>query len=192
MTVAAPGEGRYARVEREQRWVLSGRPGGLGDPVSISDRYLTGTRLRLRRMTSAGAHTYKLGQKVRLSPDQPGVVSLTTIYLSADEFLALSHLGGDELTKIRWRRPEGRAVVDEFAGPLTGLVLAEVELGPGEPPTTPPPLAVAEVTDDDRFSGGTLARLDAAGIAGLFDVVAALRAQAGPNGDTAGTQEDRP
>jgi CYTH domain-containing protein len=46
--------------------------------------------------------------------------------------------------------------VDEFGGPLTGLVLAEVELGPDETRLGPPPLSVADVTDDDRFSGGTL------------------------------------
>ena len=192
MSAGAPGEGRYARLEREQRWVLSGRPGDLCDPVSISDRYLAGTRLRLRRTTSARTDTYKLSQKVRLRPEEPGVVSLTTIYLSPDEFGALGNLAGDDLAKTRWRIPEGRAVVDDFAGPLAGLVLAEVELDPGEPPMPPPPLAVADVTDDDRFSGGALARLDAPGIAGLFDLVAALRAQAGPTGGTAGTQGDPP
>src|SRR5580658_3853384 len=44
------GQGRYAQVEREQRWILPTRPDDLADPVSIVDLYIHGTRLRLRRM----------------------------------------------------------------------------------------------------------------------------------------------
>jgi len=42
-----PGEGRYAHFEREQRWILRGRPDELDQPVSIVDLYIRGTRLRL-------------------------------------------------------------------------------------------------------------------------------------------------
>jgi len=45
-----PGEGRYAHLEREQRWLVRQRPDGLHGPVSIVDRYVTGTGIRLRRM----------------------------------------------------------------------------------------------------------------------------------------------
>ena len=77
-----PGEGRYARVEREQRWVLRVLPDGRDQPVSIVDLYLRGTRLRLRRMQTEAGAVYKLGQKVRPDPDTPGVVKLTNMYLS--------------------------------------------------------------------------------------------------------------
>lgn len=48
--------------------------------------------------------------------------------------------------------------VDEFHEELAGLVLAEVDLGEhGSPrPGLPIPF-VADVTDDDRFTGGALA-----------------------------------
>jgi CYTH domain-containing protein len=180
-----PGEGRYARLEREQRWVLSGRPAGLDDPVSIVDHYLTGTRLRLRRVAGGGAVTYKLGQKVRARPEDPESVALTTIYLGEEEYAAVARLGGAELSKTRWRWDGQRPiVVDVLAGPLEGLVLAEVELGADEPRRPPPPLALRDVTADDRFSGGALAHLGAAGVERLLAHVSALRREGRPGGST--------
>ena len=83
---------------------------------------------------TGGATTYKLGQKVRPEPDSPAIVKLTNIYLSAQEYEVLRALPGRELRKTRWRSgyAAGRLVVDEFGDPLTGLVLAELELRPGE------------------------------------------------------------
>lgn len=53
---------------------------------------------------------------------------------------------------------EGKTVaVDQFHGRLDGLVLAEVELTPGDPRLGRPQFAVRDVTNDDRFSGGALA-----------------------------------
>jgi CYTH domain-containing protein len=154
------GEGRYARVEREQRWLLRAQPDGLDRPVSIVDRYITDTRLRLRRMEDGAVVVYKLAQKVRADPQTPQTVQLTNIYLSEQEYATLRRLGGAEIRKTRWRwspAERGRLAVDEFQGDLTGLVLAEVELAPDEPELPAPPYAVADVTDDERFCGGTLA-----------------------------------
>jgi hypothetical protein len=53
--------GRYSKVEREQRWVLRAIPAGIIDPVEISDLYLRGTELRLRRMESSRELIWKLG-----------------------------------------------------------------------------------------------------------------------------------
>ena len=69
--------GPYARTEREQRWLLSGLPGNMVEPVEIHDRYLTGSTLRLRSMRSASGTVYKLGQKVRAKAGSPERVSLT-------------------------------------------------------------------------------------------------------------------
>ena len=167
------GQGRYARPEREQRWILASRPDGLDRPVAIVDLYIPGTRLRVRRMTTDTDVVYKLGQKVRPTPDDPELVKLTNMYLSEPEYSTLARLGGAEISKTRWRwisldRP---LVVDVFEGPLAGLVLAEMELGPDEPRVDPPPLVVADVTNDDRFSGGTLATTTSAQLTAL---VAAL------------------
>lgn len=164
------GEGRYARVEREQRWVLDGRPEGLDRPVSIVDLYIMGTRLRLRRMASDAEVVHKLGQKVRPEPDSPETVKSTNMYLSEREYATVAGLGGVEIHKTRWRWSGGERaiVVDEFQGPHTGLVLAEVELEEDEPRLGRPPGAMTDVTDDDRFSGGTLAGTTATEMAALF------------------------
>jgi CYTH domain-containing protein len=158
-----PGAGPYARLEREQRWLLSRLPDDVVDPVAIHDRYLTGSTLRLRRMrTGSGPGTvYKLGQKVRATPDSPERVSLTNMYLREHEFDLLGQLEGATLDKTRWQWPTGDHVlsVDQFEGNLDGLVLAEVELREDEARLPALGLAVADVTSEDRFSGVRLAHL---------------------------------
>jgi len=155
VTNREPGVGRYAQPEREQRWLLARRPDDLRRPVAIVDRYIAGTRLRLRRMQSSAGVTHKLGQKVRPDPSSPVLVQLTNIYLSDDEYALLLPLGGHQIGKTRWRWTVGgeTLAVDEFSGELAGLVLAEIELRPEEPRRPSPSVAVAEVTEDDRFSG---------------------------------------
>ncbi|HMC51678.1 MAG TPA: hypothetical protein VKI64_02880, partial [Acidimicrobiales bacterium] len=141
-------------------WLLR-EPPDLADAVgevAITDHYLTGTRLRLRMAVDrrgAVPTTYKLGQKV---PGPGGGPRLTTnIYLTHAEYELLRTLGGDRLTKVRHSFPPFG--VDVFDPPLDGLVLAEAEL-PSQDEAAAiagPDLAVAEVTDDDRFTGGRLA-----------------------------------
>ena len=157
-----PGEGRYAVTEREQRWLLRRLPEGVTNPVEITDTYLRHSTLRLRRARNGSTVVHKLGQKVRHDPLRPSLVQLTNIYLTEQEFTHLGQLkGGEVLSKTRWRWPVGGVVfsVDEFGAPLQGLVLAEIELDLGVPGPPLPPLAVADVTEDDRFSGGRLASM---------------------------------
>ncbi|MGH2353474.1 MAG: hypothetical protein ACRDJN_17865, partial [Chloroflexota bacterium] len=106
---------------------------------------------------------YKLGQKVRLHAANPETVKLTNVYLSYEEFAVLASLPAAELCKTRWRVTwEGKTVaVDQLHGHLEGLVLAEVELAPGDRRLASPPFAARDVTNDDRFSGGALALTDA-------------------------------
>jgi len=146
--------------------------------LEIEDRYLRGTRLRLRTVREEGlVPVRKLGQKVRPDQDHPSTVEHTTMYLDEVESSALAALPGDALIKTRTLKPlQGLTVaVDVFAGPLTGLVLAEVDLGDtGLLPSSGPPLIwLAEVTDDERFTGGHLARTSSAHLIALlreFDV----------------------
>jgi CYTH domain-containing protein len=178
MAGRAPGEGRYAHLEREQRWIARAVPPDAGRPVSIVDRYISGTRLRLRRSESDGEVVFKLGQKVRSDPADPEVLKLTNLYLSAEEYAVLAALAASESRKTRWHAAwEGRTVsIDQFRGRLDGLVLAEVELGADEPLLSPPPYALRDVTNEDRFSGGALAfASDAAVAALLIEVAAAAR-----------------
>lgn len=170
-----PGGGRYARVEREQRWALRQRPDGLTEPTAIVDRYLIGTRLRLRQADTGGGVVYKLAQKVRPDEASPELVKLTNIYLSESEYRVICRLAALELRKTRWRLPAAsrRIVVDEFHGELAGLIVAEVELAPGEAFGALPGIPAVDVTRDDRFSGGRLVAATAAEVRQLLAIVAA-------------------
>jgi len=170
MSDRKPGRGRYAHPEREQRWLLEQVPDGVTPVAEIFDRYIHGTQLRLRRTENADGIVFKLGQKVRADPADPEIVSLTNFYLSEGEFNVVLALPAAELRKtrsrVRWE--DHTAVVDVFHGHLDGLVLAEVELSAAEPLLTRPPWAAADVTNDDRFSGGALAVATDATIAALL------------------------
>ena len=152
---------KYARVEIERRFLLAGVPEGAGVLAvdEIHDRYLDGTRLRLRRMARLGGATHlKLTQKL---PEPDGGArqgALTTIYLSEAEHATVARLPAAELRKSRLSiAPYG---VDVFHGELEGLHLAEAEFATMEDAAALVPAAFcrAEVTSDRRFTGGELAR----------------------------------
>ena len=159
MGYGLPGSGRYSQIEREQRWLLRECPAGLVDPVQIHDIYLRDTNLRLRRMESPRGVIWKLGQKVRERPESPETVRLTNIYLAEREYNTLIALEGAQLSKTRWHWVCGdrQLSVDVFAEPLTGLVVAEIELGPRDLHLDAPAGALADVTYNNQFSGGVLA-----------------------------------
>jgi CYTH domain-containing protein len=122
-------EGKYARIERERRFLVAQPPPASAAVrvVQITDRYLTGTRLRLRRMQhpDSGRCDFKFTQK--LPTHRPGHVQalITNTYLDQAEYDLLSTLPAAVLTKTRLSVPP--MGVDVFVGPLAGLVLAEVE-----------------------------------------------------------------
>lgn len=165
-----PGAGRYAHLEREQRWLLREVPSAAVRRCELVDRYIRGTRLRLRRVTTDDAVVVKLAQKIRVTDADPERVMLTNLYLSADEHAALAALPADVITKTRWAATWAgtELAIDEFHGQLSGLVLAETELGPDDQLLGLPDFAVRDVTHDDRFSGGALATMGAAEIGTLL------------------------
>ncbi|MFE3204887.1 hypothetical protein [Embleya sp. NPDC059237] len=151
--------GKYARIERERRFLLAAppAPSDITDTWTIGDRYLVGTRLRLRCVERPdGGREFKLTQKVPVV--RPGAVQglITNTYLSPAEYDLLASLPAGVLSKTRYRIPP--VGVDVFDGPLRGLVLAEAEFADDEEARSfvPPPECVAEVTDDPRFTGGSL------------------------------------
>ncbi len=168
--IRSPGRGRYARPEREQRFLVAELPPRLVDERLIEDLYLDGLSLRLRMVSHDGSTTFKLTQKVRSSPSEPFAVSTTTIYLSEHEHDRLRVLPGARLAKRRrlWHEDGQVFAVDEFQGVLDGLRLAEVEVHDLDTTLTPPSWTGREVTHDDRFSGGALARVDAASAPSLL------------------------
>jgi CYTH domain-containing protein len=104
---------------------------------------------------------------------------MTNIYLSEAEFQLLGQLDGAVLSKTRWQWSVAKRVfsVDQFGGALEGIVLAEIELPLDAEPAAPPPLMVADVTEDDRFSGSRLAVLTRSEATDLVRIVATLPGQ---------------
>jgi len=155
-------EGKYARIERERRFLLAEPPtaGAVTESRRIIDRYLPGTRLRLRRVDGpdSGAQQFKFTQKVPAG--QPGHVRglITNTYLSVAEYELLAALPANLLCKTRLSVPP--LAIDVFEPPLHGLVLAEAEFTTDEAAQSfpLPPAATAEVTGDNRFTGGSLAQ----------------------------------
>ena len=134
-------------------------PANATDERVIVDHYWTGTSLRLRMIQNRDETVYKLCQKVRLEPAHPELAKITNIYLSSDDFQILSVTPSSILSKSRWTSVSNGVdfAIDEFKGRHSGLVLAERELRGDEPPSQGPILALAEVTDDNEYSGGWLA-----------------------------------
>jgi CYTH domain-containing protein len=134
-------------------------PPGLTDERVIVDHYWNGTTLRLRMVHDDDGTIYKLSQKVRVEEHNPELVKITNIYLSESEFRALSVTPAAIVSKSRWNVTSNgvRYSVDEFKGRHAGLTLAEIELGENEPRAIDPDFALAEVTDDNEYSGGWLA-----------------------------------
>ena len=69
-------ESRYARVERERRYLLRDLPEGMtrADPhLQITDNYITGTRLRIRKVREPRSNkwTVKFTQKFAPDPGDP-------------------------------------------------------------------------------------------------------------------------
>jgi CYTH domain-containing protein len=153
-------QSKYARIEIERRFLLEGVPEAAEVLAinEIGDRYLDGTRLRLRRMARVGGPTQlKLTQKLP-DPDGARQGALTTIYLSEAEHAAFAQLPAATLSKSRLSiAPYG---VDVFHGELEGLYLAEAEFATVEDALALVPAAFcrAEVTADRRFTGGELVR----------------------------------
>ncbi|RBY79229.1 hypothetical protein DQ239_06155 [Blastococcus sp. TF02-09] len=149
---------KYAVVERERRYLLASLPESVTATREIVDRYLIGTRLRLREVHGPdGTVVRKLGHKVRLS-DGPGEIACTSLYLDDAEWEVLAALPARTLRKKRHTvaRDGWLVAVDEHED---GALVAEIDDG-GEPSDRVPGWldVVREVTSDEAWTGGGLAR----------------------------------
>lgn len=159
---------KYARVERERRYLLQDLPEGLtraDHHLQITDNYLTGTRLRLRKVRDPKTNKWivKFTQKFAPNPEDLSRTLITNIYLNALEAETLAVFEANEIRKNRYRFEfEGRRFsIDMFLGDLFGLVLAETDFDTDEALDnfSKPPFALAEVTNNEIFSGGRLSEL---------------------------------
>jgi CYTH domain-containing protein len=148
---------KYAVVERERRYRLGRLPDGVSSTKEILDRYVTGTRLRLREVRdSDGTVTRKLGHKVRLT-DGPTEVACTNFYLDDDEWALLAALPARLLRKRRHmiHRDGLLVAVDEHDD---GTLIAEIDDGDQPSDFVPEWLDVVDdVTADEAWTGARLA-----------------------------------
>ena len=157
---------KYSLLEIERRMLVD--PHSLPDLGGcesrlIEDRYFEFGRMRLRKISSAGAPVsiFKLCKKYgkTSSCSEP----IANLYLSETEYAEFLKLPGDDLVKRRYRYEfEGRVFsVDEHTGILSGLFIVEKEGASSEELDSMrfPPFAIRDVTEDSRFSGSNLAKI---------------------------------
>jgi CYTH domain-containing protein len=161
-------ESKYARIERERRYLLQDLPEGLSRAdhhLQITDNYITGTRVRIRKVRDPKTNKWivKFTQKFAPNPEDLSRTIITNTYLNAIEAETLGIFAANEIRKNRYPFEfEGRHFsVDMFLGDLFGLVLAEVGFESDEELDSfaKPPFAIADVTNNELFSGGRLSEL---------------------------------
>jgi CYTH domain-containing protein len=167
---------KYAQIEYERRFLLRQLPSDLQYEqfIQITDVYIPYTRLRLRKMASPSGEilALKLTQKYSHSDLPASQTIITNFYLNEVEFDTLAGLSGRSISKQRYTyyRIGHRWSLDEFQGPLDGLLLAEIEAQSAEELAQIPMLTFAakEVTADPRFTGGALIQAKAETITALL------------------------
>src|ERR1700704_3149786 len=161
-------DSKYARVERERRYLLPDLPAGLtraDQHLQITDNYITGTRLRIRKVRDPKTNKWvvKFTQKFAPNAEDLSRTIITNTYLNATEAETLAIFEANEIRKNRYYFDfEGRKFsVDMFLGDLFGLVLAEVGFETDEELERfpKPAWALADVTNVEIFTGGKLCQL---------------------------------
>lgn len=149
---------KYAVVEREHRFIVANLPEGIASSKDIVDRYVAGTRLRLREVREDdGTVTRKLGPKVRLHHG-PSEVACTNFYLNEAEWALLITHPAKLLRKRRHlvRRDGLLVAIDEHED---GTLIAEID-DHDEPSNLLPEWldVVEDVSGDEAWTGVSLAR----------------------------------
>src|SRR5262252_4309103 len=97
-------ESKYARVERERRYLLQDLPEGLSraDPhLQITDNYITGTRLRIRKVRDPRTNKWVVKFTQKFAPDRKDLsrTIITNLYLNATESQTLAIFEANEIRK---------------------------------------------------------------------------------------------
>src|SRR6266481_170550 len=100
-------ESKYARIERERRYLLQDLPEGLSRAdhhLQITDNYITGTRLRIRKVREPRSNkwTVKFTQKFAPNAGDFSRTIITNIYLNALEAETLAVFDANEIRKNRY------------------------------------------------------------------------------------------
>jgi CYTH domain-containing protein len=150
------------RTEIRSTFLLEGLPEPLtraSAHIQIFDKYIEGTRLRLRsiRDPQTTAWTRILQQRF---PIDVSTIKSSEIYLNEIEYAHFQTFEGTEIRKNRYFHEfDGRSFAfDVYLGKLWGLNMARVEFETRaeQEEFLPPPFVVFEVTNNPFFLGETL------------------------------------
>ena len=164
-----PLKRKYARIERERRFLLSQLPEAIDESSyeRLRDCFIKGTHLRFRTVErpSGEVMVVKLGQKIvdAEAPQDPRRREMTTIYLDQVEAATLN-FEGLHAVKRRYKLVEQgwTFCIDVWEEPAraAGTVIAEVEC-PSDAELEAivcPSWADREVTEDPAYSAINLAQ----------------------------------
>ena len=116
---------KYSLMEIERRWLVDLTRidlSSLGEPVNITDRYLIGTQLRLRKMVERGEVTYKFVKKYgREGWAEP----ITNLYLDEAEYSLLVAVSANEIRKSRYRLDAGSLDIYKVGAKEVGIYEVE-------------------------------------------------------------------
>ena len=157
---------RYTRIEYERRFLVDPAADWQRNakPVSklLDDRYLTCGKLRLRRIEDSDTDRIAWKLTNKYDSDSPFAQPVVSVWLSSEEYEALSGLPGHSVSKRRYYDERDGLIfsIDVFHGELDGLILCETESESlaGLSAVRFPPYERWEVTEDVFFTGGFLCR----------------------------------
>src|SRR5438270_12916986 len=97
-------ESKYAHIERERRYLLRDLPEGLSRAdyhLQITDNYLTGTRLRIRKVRDPRTNKWvvKFTQKFAPNPKDISRTMITNTYLNEIEADTFAVFEANEISK---------------------------------------------------------------------------------------------
>ena len=148
---------KYSLLEIERRWLVDLKEAENLDQCRvrhIEDRYINGTRLRLRIVEEEGKGAeYKLCKKYGRVSDL--AEPITNLYLTEEEYKTFVLLPAATVDKLRYALAEGSIDIYE----PEGIAVYEVEFDTMEQAQlyVPPPFALQEVTSLEGYSGYSLA-----------------------------------
>lgn len=154
---------KYAHLERERRWLVDDLrldKAALADSIAIHDRYILGTRMRLRKMATENQTVWKLTRKYECA--DPLARPIVTAYIDESEYETLTKLPALDLRKSRFKIAVGALdfSIDRFEGSLEGLWLSEIELEDASQLSSlpDPSWSLRDVSHDPPYQGFTLAQ----------------------------------
>ena len=150
---------KYSTIEIERRWLVNLASVGELSLIAfreIEDLYVSGSRLRLRKVSDPnGGVIFKFGKKYGKRSGASEAV--TNLYLSEAEHHQLASLPGLVTLKRRYNVAGG--ALDIYDRPRSGLAIFEVEFDDEASAHAyrPPAFVTREITSDPAFSGFAVA-----------------------------------